>query len=132
MFPLFLALTFGCGNAAPPAAPTPGVEAGAQRDIDVDALAADLDAKKVPILVDVRTPAEFAEGHVPGAVNIPLDEIGGRTSELESHKDGEIYLVCRSGGRSARAAGELAAKGFDTVNVSGGTLAWQASGRPTE
>ncbi len=101
-------------------------------EVNVDTLAADLEAGKVAKLVDVRTPGEFASGHVPGAVNIPLDQIGTRVSELDAYKGGGLYLVCKSGGRSGAAAGLLAQRGFEPINVSGGTMAWVSSGRATE
>ncbi|MCB9743672.1 MAG: rhodanese-like domain-containing protein [Alphaproteobacteria bacterium] len=140
---LLLALVACSGGAADPATQAPAAEApteapaapaasGARRDVNVEALAQDKDAGSVPVLVDVRTPGEFAEGHVPGAVNIPVDELGGRLSELESHKGDEVYLICRSGSRSSRAADQLVAAGYSAVNVTGGTLAWIDSGRAVE
>lgn len=135
MFPLLLLLTAGCAPATTPDA-EPGTEIaavkGSSRDVDVTQLAADLDAKKVPLLVDVRTAGEFAGGHVPGAVNIPLDEITSRTEELKAAEGADLYLICQSGGRSGRAAGQLEALGWNTVNVTGGTGAWIAAGNPTE
>lgn len=133
---LTLALMVACSGA--PASPASDVAPASQaaksshRDIDTNALAADLEAGRVPVLVDVRTPGEFAGGHVPGAVNIPLNELGSRSSELEAWREGEVYLVCQSGGRSARAAKELGANGFSTVNVTGGTGAWKAAGRSVQ
>lgn len=135
MSPLLLALTLGCGSPAEPtpdAPTTAATEAGSTRDIDVDTLAAALEAGEVDVLVDVRTAGEFAAGHVPGAVNIPVSEIEARLDELAAYKEGEVHLICQSGGRSSRAAAALAAHGFDAVNVDGGTGAWTASGRATE
>jgi rhodanese-related sulfurtransferase len=102
------------------------------RNIDVAELSASLAAGNVPVLVDVRTPGEYASGHVAGAVNIPVDELAGRLQELEQFRQGDVYLICRSGGRSARAAASLTASGFDTVNVEGGTAAWIGAGLPVE
>lgn len=137
MTPFVLALLIACGGADAPAptteTPAASAEAvGAVHNVNVDTLAADLEGGKVAMLVDVRTAQEFAEGHVPGAVNIPLDELPKRVSELEAHKDAGLYVVCRSGGRSASAASMLAGRGFQANNVEGGTLAWTGSGRPTE
>ncbi len=73
-------------------------------------------------LVDVRTPAEFAEGHVPGAVNIPVDEIERRAGEIE--KDEPVVLYCRSGARSSRAAGILEAAGYEHVHDLGPMSNW--------
>jgi rhodanese-related sulfurtransferase len=75
----------------------------------------------------VREPAEYAEGHVPGAPLIPLGEVAERISEVPT---GEVLVICRSGARSARAAELLRAHGIDAVNVAGGTLAWIDAGGP--
>jgi phage shock protein E len=81
--------------------------------------------QKVPdyaeaILVDVRTPEEFASGTVNGAINIPVDELESQLTKL--NKDAEIVVFCRSGSRSARAAAILEKNGFKHV-FNGGT--WQ-------
>ncbi len=97
-------------------------------EIDVDELAARLDGGA--LLIDVRQPDEFNAGHIPGATLVPLADVPER---LEAFSPTETnFLVCRSGARSMRAAEFLADRGFDVVNVIGGTLAWQDSGRPTE
>lgn len=110
----------------------PAAKASAVRDIDVATLQADLAAGKVPVLVDVRTPDEYARGHVAGAKLIPVSELQARLAELESFKDKPVYLICQSGGRSAAAGKILAEKGFTAVNVAGGTGAWIAAGYPVE
>jgi rhodanese-related sulfurtransferase len=71
-------------------------------------------------LVDVRTPGEFAEGSVPGAVNIPVDEISQRLEEFKGKE--QVVVFCRSGSRSSRAEGILTNNGIENV-VNGGT--WQ-------
>jgi rhodanese-related sulfurtransferase len=74
-------------------------------------------------LLDVRTPVEFAEVHVPQARHIPLDEL--QPGALQFSKEQPVYLLCRSGQRAAKAAGEFAREGFaQPVIVTGGTLAW--------
>ena len=122
-----------CGGSHSPASPVPGPAVqDALAEVDVAALKTARDGGSPP-LIDVRTPAEFADGHVPGAVNIPLDALAGRLGELESHKQATVYLICRSGARSARAQSVLAEAGFaQPVNVAGGTLAWKAAGYPVE
>jgi len=75
-------------------------------------------------LVDVRTPAEFSAGHVPGAVNIPLSELGRRHRELRP-RSGPVVVYCRSGSRSAGAAGLLRAKGFKHVLDMKGIGNWE-------
>ena len=79
-------------------------------------------------LVDVREPMEFAEAHVPGAVLIPMGQLASRVAELD--RDDTVYLICRSGQRSAAMCEVLTAHGFDAVNVAGGTLAWVRAGKP--
>ena len=71
-------------------------------------------------LVDVRTPAEFAEGNVPGSVNIPLDQVQNQLSKFKNHEN--IVVFCRSGNRSGQAKAILEQNGFTNV-VNGGT--WQ-------
>jgi rhodanese-related sulfurtransferase len=79
-------------------------------------------------LLDVREPDEWAAGHVPQATHIPLGQLGARTAELP--QDREIYVICRSGARSARAAQALNGAGWQAVNVAGGMQDWAAAGRP--
>lgn len=85
---------------------------------------------KGALLVDVRTPGEFAEVRAPGAVLIPLDQVSKRLAEFGA-KDRPIALICRSGNRSGQAQGILEQTGFTkTVNVTGGMNAWERSGLP--
>lgn len=84
-------------------------------------------------VVDVREAWEYGEGHVPGAVNIPLSTLPQRLAELP--KDRPILLVCNSGNRSGVAAEFLVAQGFDggrVYNLEGGTYAWASRGLPLE
>lgn len=95
-------------------------------EIDVEALAGLLTAGPVPLL-DVRMPDEYEEGHVPGAVLVPLPELPDRLADVP---EGDVlYVICRSGARSAKAVELLAATGRDVANVAGGTLDWVESGR---
>ena len=91
---------------------------------------ASLDARPPEaIVVDVREPAEYAEGHVPGAINIPQASLASRLDELS--RDRPIFAICRSGARSLRAAQFLRQVGFEqVVNVAGGTDSWRAAGKP--
>ena len=82
------------------------------------------------VLLDVREPDEWAAGHAPGALHIPLGEVAARVAELPA--DAPLYVVCHAGGRSARATAYLVAQGRDAVNVDGGMSAWAARGRPLE
>jgi len=80
-------------------------------------------------LIDVREPDEFAAGHVPGAVNLPMSTIGERLEELP---DGAFDVICAVGGRSSRVVQALEARGYDATNVDGGTNEWIAQGFPVE
>lgn len=130
-----LLLLLACASSPPaptaPAAPSaPAAAAPAPiREESVAELAAARAAAGVT-LIDVRTPGEFAGGHVPGAVNIPLDEIAGRLGELP--EAGDIHLICAAGGRSGKATAMLTEKGRSAINVAGGTNAWIAAGLPIE
>ena len=78
-------------------------------------------------LLDVREPDEWAAGHAPTARLLPMSELIERIDELPD--DDPLYVVCRSGGRSARVVASLAAQGYPAVNVDGGMQAWSAQGR---
>ncbi|WP_191246962.1 rhodanese-like domain-containing protein [Amycolatopsis deserti] len=83
------------------------------------------------VLLDVREQDEWDAGHAPGAVHIPLGELPARTDELAQLPDDQpLYVVCRTGGRSARAAAWLNASGWDAINVAGGMKSWETEGRP--
>jgi rhodanese-related sulfurtransferase len=79
-------------------------------------------------LLDVREDDEWMAGHVPGARHIPLGELGARTTEVP--QDETVYVICRSGVRSGRAAQALNGAGWEAVNVAGGMQGWAAAGRP--
>ncbi len=96
--------------------------------IEVDELAR-LHATGVA-LIDVRRPHEYEAYHAPGAVLIPLDELVERVDDVPAA--GTVYVICESGGRSARAVQYLRSVGVDAVNVAGGSAAWRSSGHPTE
>ena len=85
------------------------------------------------VLLDVRTASEFAEGHIEGAINIDQ----GQSDFMEKAKaalptDKKIAIYCRSGRRSANAAGKLAAEGYRCVNLKGGIVAWKEADKPVK
>lgn len=83
------------------------------------------------VLLDVRSREEFQAGHAPGAKNIPVDQLAERLREIPT--DRAIVTICRSGGRSARAAATLTAHGLrDVHDVHGGMTAWQRAGLPLQ
>ena len=82
-------------------------------------------------LLDVRTPAEFREVHVPMARNVPLDMLDPAALLKARSGSGPLYCICKSGGRSSKACEKLvAAGGSNVVNVEGGTTAWVEAGLP--
>lgn len=83
------------------------------------------------VYVDVRTPEEYAAGHVEGAINIPHTEMQERYAELEPYRGEEIVVYCRSGRRSGIAKGILDGVGFENVVNGGGLQDLQARGVPT-
>lgn len=81
-----------------------------------------------PVLLDVREDDEWAAGHAPDATHIPMGEVPARLGEIPVASP--VYVICRSGGRSARVTQFLNANGRDAVNVGGGMAAWARIGRP--
>jgi len=80
-------------------------------------------------VIDVRTPVEFAEVHVPQARSIPLDEL--KPGSLTLPKDQPVYLLCRGGQRATKAAEKFAKEGFSQpIVVEGGTLGWIDANQP--
>jgi rhodanese-related sulfurtransferase len=91
--------------------------------------------KKDPELVvlDVRTPAEFAAGHVPGARNVSHDLLSSQVAELAALRDKQVVLYCRSGRRTLLAEETLRRAGFTKLlHLQGDYLAWEAEHRPIE
>ncbi len=80
------------------------------------------------LLIDVRTPEEFNAGHIAGAVNIPVESLASRLDEVPANEP--IVVYCRSGNRSATAAGILTGAGYKPVYDLGGILDWVEQGNP--
>ncbi len=79
-------------------------------------------------LLDVREPDEWSAGHAPGAHHVPMMELPARMAEVPG--DGDVVVVCRSGGRSAQVVAYLRGHGWDNVrNLDGGMRGWAAAGR---
>ncbi|MEJ5998866.1 rhodanese-like domain-containing protein [Corynebacterium sp. H130] len=88
--------------------------------------------KEVPAdaqLIDVREVDEFAAVHAATAVNMPMSNFMSFVDSID--KDREVFVICKSGGRSAQVGQYLENAGFDVINVEGGTDAWVAEGLPT-
>jgi rhodanese-related sulfurtransferase len=86
-----------------------------------------------PLILDVRSAAEFRGGHVPGAVNIPHDQLSERLAELEISESDEVVVHCQSGRRAASAENLLAGSGYTRVrDLAGHWKAWREAELPTE
>ena len=96
---------------------TPSIPEVGVRDLPPDA-----------VLLDVREDDEWAAGRAPGAVHVPMTELAQRLDEVPEADP--VYVICRSGGRSARVTAYLNSQGWDSVNVAGGMGQWAAAGRP--
>ncbi|MER5686206.1 rhodanese-like domain-containing protein [Streptomyces sp. NPDC002205] len=84
-------------------------------------------------VIDVRTPGEYAGGHVPGAHNVPLDRLDEAAGALKNAATRTpLLLVCASGARSAKGCAQLAGLGIEAATLEGGTTAWAAAGHPVE
>ena len=82
------------------------------------------------VLLDVRTPQEFAQGHIEGAMNIDVkDSLFVQNVLAGIPKGAKVAVYCRSGRRSMDAAGKMCAQGYEVVNLQGGILAWEAVGK---
>jgi rhodanese-related sulfurtransferase len=83
-----------------------------------------------PFLLDVRTPAEYKQGHVSGAELIPLDELSAKMSRIP--KDREVICICESGSRSSVATRQLSSLGYRVSNMKGGMSRWIRAGLPVK
>ena len=93
--------------------------------------ATDLINHQDAVVVDVRAAADFAQGHILNAVNIPVNGLGQQLAILEKHKDQPVIVSCRSGAQSQLACRTLRKAGFTQVfNLQGGILAWQNANLP--
>ncbi len=102
-------------------------------EIAASEVVARIEASAAPLLLDVRSPEEFASGHIPGALNIPHDQLANRLGEIEVHRAAEVVVYCEGGGRAARAADVLTDAGFREIrHLAGDMWAWREAGRPTE
>ncbi len=115
MITMLAALFYGCGNKA-------------IKTVGADEFA-ELTTQKDVRLIDVRTPEEYAEGHLAGAENI--DVKAADFAERIKGIEGSVAVYCRGGKRSLMAAAQLAANGCMVYNLDGGILAWQKAGKPT-
>lgn len=122
---VYLALVIVCGAAllkwvSRRSVPT----GGAWKTLTPEEAKARLDSGDALTLLDVRTEAEYEESHIPGAVCLPVESIGTQPPASLPDPDAEILVYCRSGRRSAQAAGKLAKLGYTNISDFGGILNW--------
>lgn len=92
-----------------------------------------LDDADAPLVLDVRTEGEFQRGHIPGAINIPYQQVGFRLGELGEKNGRDVVVYCEAGPRSQRAEETLRQAGFERVyHLEGDMAAWRRSGLPVE
>lgn len=135
-----LLLLAACGGPAAPVAEAPAaveaapVEVAAALElpasVDVQTVA-EIKEREDVVVLDVREQWEYDEGHIPGVVHIPMNDVPARLSEIPT--DQTVIVSCRSGNRSGQVTNFLRDQGFENVhNMDGGILAWQAAGLPVE
>jgi rhodanese-related sulfurtransferase len=119
--------------SAAPLGPAACSDAAAGDSIAPAALAGRLAGADPPLVLDVRTPEEFARGRVPGAVNVPHTELAARVGELAAAKDRELVVYCERGPRASAAESILREAGFARVTrLDGHMRRWRASDLPCE
>lgn len=110
----------------------PGSKNDAYRTVGVDEFEQLIADTARVVLLDVRSASEYAEAHLRGALLIDVRSSSFRAAALKQlPKDKTVAVYCRSGRRSATAAGMLAAEGFQVVNLNGGILGWEQAGKET-
>jgi rhodanese-related sulfurtransferase len=99
-------------------------------DVTVEQAAELIQEKASLVILDVRTDAEFGDGHIEGAINIPVNELEGRLGELDRGE--EMLVYCRTGNRSSTAVSILKENDFTKIyHMDEGISAWTAAGHPT-
>ena len=113
---MLISLLVGCNG---------GNNKNVYEQITPDEAKALMDSEEGYIILDVRTPEEFAERHIEGAILIPDYEIGEKTESILTDKDQLSLVYCRSGRRSKNAANELATLGYTNIKEFGGIIDWE-------
>jgi phage shock protein E len=116
--------------AAPPDDPKPVAVA---TSISAEELAEQIQRSQAPLILDVRTEPEYSRAHIPGSLNIPIDELPGRLSEIDVAKTDEIVVHCYSGHRAKKATAILLQAGFLNVrDLDGHMEGWKRGDHPIE
>ena len=122
MMVMVLLLSFGCGKTDK--TPDKDSTGGTINEVITSEEAKIMMDKSVGVIVDVRTPEEFNEGHIENAINLPVDEIEDRALEVLPNKKETYLLYCRSGNRSAQGAKILENMGYEIIYDFGGINDW--------
>lgn len=117
LFLLSIAFFTGCSGGAP--------KENTYRQVSMDEAVRIIEEQSGYLILDVRTPEEYAAGHIPNAVNLPNESIGSAEISQLPQKDQLILVYCRSGRRSKEAAAKLVALGYTNVVEFGGILDWK-------
>ncbi len=99
-----------------------GASSAEPRSVEPAELSALLGAEDGPLLLDVRTPEEFATGHVPGSLLIPVQELPERLHQIEAYKERGVVAYCERGGRARKALSILEAAGFTNLTLLAGSM----------
>ncbi len=95
------------------------------QNLDAETFAAEIDAADRPLILDVRSPAEFQMGHLSGAKNINVMDRSFQANIQKLNSNQPVYVYCKSGARSKAACGVLSKQGFEEIyNLRGGVMAW--------
>lgn len=90
-----------------------------------------LEGPDAPVILDVRSPDEYEDGHIPGAINIPYDQIEARIGSLEEYREAEVVVYCRTGRRAGVAESVLTEAGFGQIrDLEGHMVAWREAELP--
>ncbi len=103
------------------------------KQVSADEVALQIEQGVAPVILDVRTAEEYAEGHIPGAVNIEYRQISAQLEALRAFENETVVVYCERGVRADRAEAALVEAGFESVvQLSGDMVAWRAAGLPIE
>ena len=126
-----LAIAIALGAIVATAAFAEDPELAEAPSISTAALHAQRESGAALVVIDVRTPGEYASGHIPGAVNVPFDQVAQRIVEIDAPHG--VALYCMIGPRARKGESALLAAGYERVfHIDGGFAAWQAAGLPVE
>lgn len=113
--------------------PSLGFAADQPRPISADELWSQIQSSTATLIVDVRTAGEFSGGHVPGAINIPIDDLGSRLTELLPHRKDGVVVYCERGPRAGYAVSILQQSAFSDIRyLKGHMVLWRNKGLPVE